>query len=142
MWDTRFCRLLRRPCLDPLDIRDVRHDPVGRKMNLASVTGGVAPGVDNAGWGRPEIAQKSCDRPTLARSRPSMKKTSGVVLMFVGILVGCGAAAVAPTAISNAQPRQGAWGCYVADRFPDVRAAADWSGSVGVKQGLDQVAPN
>jgi hypothetical protein len=70
-----------------------------------------------------------------------MKKTSGVALTFIGILVGCGAATVAPSAISHAQPKAGAWGCYVADRFPDARAAAEWSGSVAVKQGLDQVAP-
>ena len=71
-----------------------------------------------------------------------MTKMTGGALVFMGIVIGCGASAVTPTAVSWAQPKPGAWGCYVVDRFPDVKAAAEWSGSVNVKQGLDQVAPN
>ncbi len=70
-----------------------------------------------------------------------MKKATAIGLVLCGVLIGCGAATFGPVARANAQPRQGQWSCYVADRFPDPREAADWSGAIALKQGLDQVAP-
>lgn len=66
-------------------------------------------------------------------------KYAGLVLL--GMLLGCGVAAVAPARSSWAQPRSGGWGCYVVDRFPDPRVAADWESARYIKEGLDQVAP-
>jgi hypothetical protein len=69
-----------------------------------------------------------------------MTKAKGVALVFSGIVVGCGAAVAVPATVSRAQAPSGKWGCYVADRFPEVRAAADWGGAVKIKQGLDEAA--
>ena len=66
-------------------------------------------------------------------------KVGSVVLVLGGIVIGCAAAAVAPTATSWAQP-QGKWGCFVVDRFPDVQAAHSWEGATNITQGLNQVA--
>ena len=62
------------------------------------------------------------------------------LLVLAGIGIGCGVAAVAPLAASRAQATEGEWGCYVADRLPDARSAAEWSGAADIKAGLDQVA--
>ena len=64
----------------------------------------------------------------------------GAALVFVGILIGCGVAAVAPGRVSGAQVGAGQWGCYVADRLPSVAEAAEWDGSRNIKRGLDSVA--
>jgi hypothetical protein len=66
--------------------------------------------------------------------------TRNVLLVLGGLIVGCGAATVAPIRIGSAAPTAG-WRCYVIDRFPDVQDAADWSGAAKVTQGMNQVAP-
>ena len=65
-------------------------------------------------------------------------KSVGFVL--AGMAIGCGAAAVAPMVRSHAETRS-SWSCYVVDRFPDVRDAAEWSGAQDIRKGMDQVAP-
>jgi len=72
-----------------------------------------------------------------------MKKMHAVSLLLVGIVLGCGAAAVAPTATSWADAGSaaaGGWACYVADRFEDLADARGWDGSVKIENGLNQVA--
>jgi hypothetical protein len=73
----------------------------------------------------------------------SMKMKTGALLVLIGMLIGCGAAAVGPTAVSFAQgPASGKWGCYAADRFPDTEDAAGWKRAQEIGQGLDLVATN
>jgi hypothetical protein len=71
-----------------------------------------------------------------------MDQKKSALLVLSGIFIGCGAAAVAPTGLSRAQNNAGAWGCYVADRFPDMKSAAEWGRSDKIREGLDQVAAN
>ena len=63
-----------------------------------------------------------------------------VGLVLVGLVVGCGAAAVAPMATTWAQPRVGEWDCFVVDRFPDVGDARSWDGAANIRYGLNHVA--
>lgn len=40
-----------------------------------------------------------------------------------------------------ARAEAGSWQCYVIDRLPDAKAAADWKGSKSLSDGLNAVAP-
>lgn len=68
-------------------------------------------------------------------------KHKSVALVLVGMVIGCGAAVVTPMVHSHAQAK-GKWGCYVADRLPDVSDAADWDGASNIRKGMEQIAPN
>jgi hypothetical protein len=71
-----------------------------------------------------------------------MKKTArNVALVLGGLIVGCGAATVAPVRLGSAV-QNGAWRCFVIDRFPDVQDAADWKGARNMTDGMNQVATN
>ena len=72
-----------------------------------------------------------------------MKSIHAISLVLIGIIVGCGAAAVAPTAASWAETEPssgGDWACYVVDRFPDVDEAQSWDAAMDISEGLNQVA--
>ena len=59
---------------------------------------------------------------------------TGLVLFGLGIA----AASIIPTARAGASA--GAWQCYVVDRMPDMKAAAEWKGAVNYATGLNEVA--
>jgi len=69
-----------------------------------------------------------------------MKRFVSVTLVLFGMILGCGAAAVAPIARSWASPPGGHWECFVVDRFPDIEDARTWSGAANVTAGLNKVA--
>jgi hypothetical protein len=77
-----------------------------------------------------------------------MKHTRSIALVLTGIMLGCGAAAVAPMATTSAYPDEegwsgandGAWSCYAVDRFPDVDDARSWERAATIAQGLNRVA--
>ena len=74
-----------------------------------------------------------------------MQKIHSVSLLLVGIALGCGAATVAPTTASWADPgsaASGGWACYVVDRFPDIEDARFWDGAANIEQGLNMTAEN
>jgi len=66
-------------------------------------------------------------------------RISAVVLVLVGVVIGCGAAAVAPAATSWAQP-SGRWECFIVDRFPDIDDARSWEGAANIAAGLNRAA--
>ncbi len=59
--------------------------------------------------------------------------------VFVGMAIGCAAAAVAPER-NAAALGPGDWVCYAVDGFPDVATAA--SGARSVTDGMNRVAPS
>lgn len=67
-----------------------------------------------------------------------MQTFKKAALVLVGIVLGCGGAAVAPMAIGSAAPATGEWRCYRNDGFPDYEEAA--SNAVPMTQGLNAVA--
>ncbi|HET7541319.1 MAG TPA: hypothetical protein VFK05_15685 [Polyangiaceae bacterium] len=69
-----------------------------------------------------------------------MKRFASITLVLFGMILGCGAASVAPIARSWAQQPAGRWECFVVDRFPDVEDARSWSGAANITAGLNRVA--
>jgi hypothetical protein len=63
-----------------------------------------------------------------------MKIGAGAVVMF-------GLGMFAQKLVPQAQAGAGLWQCYVVDRFPDMKAAAEWKGAVNYTTALNQVAP-
>ena len=57
---------------------------------------------------------------------------TGVVLFGLGM--------AATTVIPIARAGSGSWQCYVVDRMPDMKAAAEWKGAVNYATGLNEVA--
>lgn len=45
-----------------------------------------------------------------------------------------------PSLVSRASAGDGAWQCYVVDRMPDMKAAAEWRGAINYATGLNEVA--
>lgn len=43
---------------------------------------------------------------------------------------------------STATAAGGTWACYIADKFPEVKAAREWRGAQRTEEGLNQVAAN
>ena len=70
-----------------------------------------------------------------------MKRFVSITLVLFGMILGCGAASVAPMARSWAQQPAGPWHCFVVDRFPDVEDARTWPGAANISAGLNKVAP-
>ncbi len=48
--------------------------------------------------------------------------------------------ALATSLMPTARAGDGGWQCYVVDRMPDMKAAAEWKGAVNYTTGLNQVA--
>ena len=44
--------------------------------------------------------------------------------------------------ISEAQAVDGAWACYVVDKFPNLEKAAEWRGAIDYADALSRLAPN
>ncbi|MDP2309887.1 MAG: hypothetical protein Q8P18_27965 [Pseudomonadota bacterium] len=44
--------------------------------------------------------------------------------------------------IPAARAGAGGWQCYVVDRMPDMKSAAEWKGAVNYTTGLNEVAAN
>ncbi len=62
---------------------------------------------------------------------------SAFAIFTLGVL----AAKMIPAAlIPAAQAGAGGWQCYVVDRMPDMKAAAEWKGAVAYTTGLNEVA--
>ena len=66
-------------------------------------------------------------------------KLKSIAFVLIGIVLGCGAAAVSPTVRSYAQGKSG-WACYDVADFPDVEQAAFNAGQF--RDGMNQVAAN
>ncbi len=66
-------------------------------------------------------------------------KIKSIALVLIGIVLGCGAAAVSPIVHSNAQAKAG-WGCYVPNKFPDLEQTA--YNLDDMRSGMNQIAPN
>ncbi len=62
-----------------------------------------------------------------------METIKKAALVLVGIVLGCGGAAVVPIAVSSAKPEPGKWACYSTDEFDGV---ADASAT------MNAIAPN
>ena len=63
--------------------------------------------------------------------------------VFLGLIVGCAGAAVAPGLVggaAHANAPAGKWLCAVADRLPNVAGARDWSGSKDIEVELNTFA--
>jgi hypothetical protein len=59
--------------------------------------------------------------------------------IVTGILIfGLGMAAT--YIVPQARAGSGAWQCYVVDRMPDMKSAAEWKGAVNYATGLNEVA--
>jgi hypothetical protein len=71
-----------------------------------------------------------------------MNRSLSVALVLGGMILGCGATAVAPIAKGWAQAPAGRWACYVVDQFPDLEEARSWEGAANITAGLNRVAPN
>jgi len=66
-----------------------------------------------------------------------MQKSRLAVLAAVLLAVAFGA--LLARAIPSAKAG-GGWSCYVVDRFPDMKAAAEWKGAVQAAEGLNTIA--
>lgn len=60
-------------------------------------------------------------------------------MCFVGIVVGCAAATVAPIMVGKAQAA-GQWRCFATDELGEPEEAASWGGAVKATDGLNAVA--
>jgi hypothetical protein len=69
-----------------------------------------------------------------------MNRLHAVSLLLGGVVLSCGAAAVAPMATSWAQPASGKWQCFVVDRLPDIDEARSWEGASNITDGLNRIA--
>lgn len=54
--------------------------------------------------------------------------------------MGCGAAAIAPMAVTWAQPPPGQWQCFAVEGFPDIQKARAADNAANIGTGLNQVA--
>ncbi len=64
-----------------------------------------------------------------------MRDTLPLILSTAALLVAIGFVTLPATANET-----GEWACYIGDKFPDVKAAAEWRGATKVTEGLNQTA--
>lgn len=67
-----------------------------------------------------------------------MKNLKLPLILAATFALGLAARSILPAAHADA----GGWQCYVVDRFPDMKAAAEWKGAVNYTTAMNQVAPN